>query len=128
MREAQGVKAKIISHSEGLGVPSPELVRKRALELARINGRTEVSAEDWKEAKRELHGGHHDLDEEEDGGPYVSERDMVAASTGTHKEKIGFEDSGSVVEELVAEGLDEANHEQMLEGCKPREEDLIDGL
>jgi hypothetical protein len=31
--------AKILVHSNGLGVPSPEMVRQRAMELAAIDGR-----------------------------------------------------------------------------------------
>jgi len=129
VKETRILQGKIIQHSEGLGVPSPELVRKRALELARINGRTEVTEDDWKQAKRELHGGHPlEMDDGEERAPFVSERDMVAASSGRQSERMGFEDSDNVVEELVAEGMDEAVHERMLEASKSLDEDLIDGL
>ena len=129
MKETRTLQGKILQHSEGMGVPSPDLVRKRAMELAHISGRREITEDDWKQAKRELHGGHSfDMDDGEERAPFVSERDMIAASSGRHSEKIGFEDSDNVVEELVAEGMDEAVHEQMLEGSKSREEDIIDGL
>ncbi len=129
MKGSQPPQGKIITHSNGMGVPSPELVRSRARELARIDGRSDVTEEDWKEAKRELRGGReHELDEGENAAPFVSERDMVAPSAGSHSEKIGFDESDNVVEELVAEGMDEAVHEQMLEGCKPPAEDVIEGL
>ncbi len=129
MKEKHTLQGKIIQHSEGLGVPSPELVRQRAHELARINGREEMNLDDWNQAKRELHGGHHsEMDDEEDSAPFVSERDMVVASAGRHSDKIGFEDSDNVVEELVAEGMDEAVHERMLEASKPANEDRIEGL
>ena len=45
---------------------------------------------------------------------WVSESDMVASDTGHQVERLGMEDDGSVGEELVAEGMDEAVHEQML--------------
>jgi hypothetical protein len=129
VKETRTLQGKIIQHSEGMGVPSPELVRKRARELASINGREEVNQDDWIQAKRELHGGHHvEGDDEEDSAQFVSERDMVVPSSGHHSVKIGFEDSDNVVEELVAEGMDEAVHERMLEASRPPDEDLIDGL
>ena len=128
MKEIRTLQGKIINHSEGMGVPSPDLVRQRARELARISGHRDVTEEDWKQAKRELHGGHPlEMEDGEDGIPFVSERDMIAASAGHHSEKIGFEDD-NVVEELVNEGMDEAVHEQMLEGSRSLEEDRIDGL
>ena len=49
--------AKIVVHADGLGVPSPDMVRQRAVEMARIDGRTEHNEQDWQRAKLELHGG-----------------------------------------------------------------------
>ena len=108
--------AKIIQHSEGLGAPTSETVRKRASEIATINGRKEFSDEDWREAKRELHGGHElsDTNGEYEMSSMVSEHDMVIGSMGHHSENMPPEDNENVVEELIAEGMDEAVHEQML--------------
>ena len=108
--------AKIIHHSEGLGTPTADMVRKRAQELARINGREEFNDEDWREAKRELHGGHqtNDTNGNMDMATAVSEHDMVVCSMGHHVENVGLDDQDSMVEELIAEGMDEAVHEQML--------------
>lgn len=108
--------AKIIHHSEGMGAPTADMVRKRAQELARINGREEYNEEDWREAKRELHGGHqtNDTNGDMDMVTAVSEHDMVVCSMGHHVENVGPEDQDSMVEELIAEGMDEAVHEQML--------------
>jgi hypothetical protein len=117
--------AKIIQHSEGLGVPDAGTVRKRAQELAMINGREQFSDEDWRQAKRELHGGHelNDTNGEMDIEALVSEHDMVASSVGHHVENVGLEDQDNVAEELIAEGMDEAVHEQMLAS---RREDAAD--
>ena len=108
--------AKIIQHSEGLGTPTSETVRKRAAEIATINGRQEFSEEDWREAKRELHGGHElsDTNGEYEMGSMVSEHDMVVGSMGHHSENMRLDDNENVLEELIAEGMDEAVHEQML--------------
>lgn len=116
--------AKIIQHSEGLGTPTSETVRKRAAEIAMINGRGEFNEEDWREAKRELRGGHElsDTNGEYEMGSMVSEHDMVVGSMGHHAENMRPEDNENVLEELIAEGMDEAVHEQMLAS---RREDLV---
>ncbi len=97
-------------------MPDAETVRKRAQELAMINGREEFTDEDWRDAKRELHGGHelNDTNGEMDISALVSEHDMIASSVGHHVENVGLEDQDNVAEELIAEGMDEAVHEQML--------------
>lgn len=81
-----------------------------------INGREQFSEEDWRQAKRELHGGHelNDTNGELDIAAFVSEHDMIATSAGHHVENVGLEDQDNVAEELIAEGMDEAVHEQML--------------
>jgi hypothetical protein len=108
--------AKIIQHAEGLGTPTSDTVRKRAAEIATINGRTEFSEEDWRSAKRELHGGHElsDTNGDLEMSAMVSEHDMVVGSMGHHAENMRPEDNENVLEELIAEGMDEAVHEQML--------------
>ena len=60
MSSMKPTPAKIIHHSEGFGVPSADTVRRRAEELAKINGHEEFNDDDWREAKRELHGGERD--------------------------------------------------------------------
>ncbi len=116
MSPMRPTSAKIIQHSEGLGAPNADTVRKRAKEIARINGHAEYSEEDWRDAKRELHGGHElsDTNGEMEMSAAVSEHDMVRGSFGRHSENMLPEDNVNVVEELIAEGMDEAVHEQML--------------
>jgi len=108
--------AKIIQHSEGLGAPCADTVRRRAEELAMIDGRNEYTDEDWAQAKRELHGGHamNDTNGDMEMAAMVSEHDMVVGSMGHHVENLGLDDQENMVEELIAEGMDEAVHEQML--------------
>lgn len=115
--------AKIIQHAEGLGTPNSDTVRMRAREIAMIKGHAEFTEEDWREAKRELHGGHemNDTNGDRDMSAMVSEHDMVIGSMGRHAENMLPEDNENVLEELVAEGMDEAIHEQMLAS---RQEDV----
>jgi hypothetical protein len=116
MNHTRPTSAKIIQHAEGLGAPNAEHVRLRARELAIINGRAEYNEEDWREAKRELHGGHTaPADEAEmEMVAVVSGHDMVAGSLGHHVENVLYSESDHLGEELVAEGMDEAEHERML--------------
>jgi len=100
------------------------MVLERAKELARIDGRGVHNQQDWQRAKQELHGGHpYNWDDEEDRMPQsVSERDMTATDTGHHIENLrGGEDN--ILEELVAEGMDEAVHDQMLAASRMQEEE-----
>jgi hypothetical protein len=119
--------AKIIDHSKGMGAPSPEMVRRRALELALIDGRHEFNDADWRAAKRELHGGQEPTTNNGEVvmEALVSEYDMVACDLGHHVENLAPEDAENLVEELFVEGMNEAVHEQMLAARKaePTEED-----
>jgi hypothetical protein len=116
--------AKILNHARGLGVPTSEEVRQRAKELARIDGDNDPNEEHWQQAKRELHGGHdfENGSHEHDMQLLVSEHDFVSADPGRQTPKMGLDDE-HVVEELIAEGMDEALHEQMLEARKDRSDD-----
>ncbi|MCE9612617.1 MAG: hypothetical protein K8R23_20640 [Chthoniobacter sp.] len=129
MSTMKSQSAKIINHSEGLGMPSAETVRRRARELAQIDGREEHNEADWRAAKRELHGGHAHSDGNGDAdlAEMISEHDMVSTSLGHQAAKLGFEDQESVAEELIAEGMDEAEHEQMLAARRARDDEDAEG-
>ena len=108
--------AKIIHHSEGMGMPCAETVRQRARELAQIDGREEFNEGDWADAKLELHGGHepNDTNGEMNITEMISGHDMIACSMGHHVANVGMDDQENMASELIAEGMDEAVHEQML--------------
>src|ERR1700722_203194 len=122
MNSSRPPYAKILVHAQRLGVPPREMVQERADELARIDGRTGHNEQDWQRAKQELHGGHeYSWDDEEDRMEQsVSERDMIASDTGHHTENLRGGDD-NVLEELVAEGMDEAVHDQMLAASRVQE-------
>lgn len=130
MKSTRPLQAKIVNHSAGMGTPDPDTVRQRAKELAKIDGRTEINERDWVEAKRELHGSVSAVgyDGDEEMMRLVSERDMIASNLGHHVDNIGFDDSENAVEELIAEGMEEAVHDQMLraseQGAAELEEEI----
>ncbi len=118
--------AKILVHSEGLGVPTAELVRQRAEELAKIAGHPEYTDNDWQQARQELHGAHSAddaLSEEMGSQTMVSEPDMLAVDVGHHAYRAPLDDERNLVEELWQEGMEEAEHERMLAAVSEMPED-----
>jgi hypothetical protein len=110
---------KISLHGNGMGVPSPEDIEKRAREIALIDERdpNEFTDADWNQARLELMGTEHLAPPEEtpDNAEVTEEWNVVAGSTGHRAPRPGVEEEETVGEELVTGGLEEAAHDQMLE-------------
>lgn len=111
---------KYIDHATGLGTVTKEMVSQRAHEIALINRRPDdkPTPDDWAEAKRELttaRGLGNDPAEE----VAVEKRwDPVPGSRGMKAENVSPEDEQTLAETLVHEGVEEAEHEQMVEGTR----------
>ena len=88
-----------------MGTVTPELVEQRAREIARIEGRSpeQVTEDDLQEARAELLGENTHPEEDED-------RTLAG--------------SGHKAEKLVADGVEEAAHDQMLAAQDPDASDL----
>lgn len=106
---------KIIAGDAGIGTVSPEMVEKRAAELAKIDGRTDFHEGDLALARDELLGLDRNLP------PEVTTLEteeitgwMAPETTGTRAPKILADDDTTVAEILVQEGLEEADHDQRL--------------
>jgi len=110
---------KISLHGNGMGVPSPEEVEKRAREIALIDERNpdEFTEADWKQARRELMGEENNRPPEEtpDNADLTEEWTVVASSKGHRLPRPGTEEEETVGEHCVIDGLEEAAHDQMLE-------------
>ncbi len=109
---------------EEIGEVSQEMIHKRALELALINGGSEidVSESNFEQARREL-ADESDLDPKQEFLESVpeSERwDPIFGSTGHEVKPVPYEDDEdrSDTERLVNEGVREAEHDQMLQAAK----------
>jgi hypothetical protein len=118
---ASDIRAKISSHSRGLGTATPEMLEKRARELAVINGRNsdEFNEADLLQARQELIRTQQvvkDLDEPEATATTGAEK--VQSTSGHQSESRPARDEQLVAEELVQEGLDEAQHDRMYEASK----------
>ena len=122
-------EAALIINATGVGTVTRKMVRKRATELALINGRSaqDVSAADWEQAKREL-TGEPDIDAKEtvlESAPESERWDPLPGSTG-HIVPVtsidGEDDDGrSMGEKLINEGVQEAEHDQMLQAARAEE-------
>ena len=129
MKTDPSKEAALIINSTGIGTVTRKMVRERATELALINGRSakDVSATDWEQAKRELTGGT-EIDPKEallEGAPESERWDPLPGSTGDIVPVTsidGEDDDGrSMGEKLINEGVQEAEHDQMLQAARANE-------
>ncbi|MGI8430746.1 MAG: hypothetical protein ACR2MW_00430 [Chthoniobacterales bacterium] len=110
---------KITVHGNGLGVPSPEQVERRAREIAMIDEREadEFTDGDWEQAKNELTGvdTSHSPETDSEAGDEMTSRDDIPGASGHQTPNNGFDEDVNVGEELVTGGIEEAAHDQMVE-------------
>ena len=98
----------------GAGELSAAGIEKRARELAHTEGRDEVSDSDRARAREELSGPVHLPTAPEAISPELEELvacDDPASSSGHKVEPVGLPSDESIGEQLVQEGLDEADHQ-----------------
>jgi hypothetical protein len=116
-------KGVITENSIGIGTVTRKMVRERARELALIEGRVppQVLQVDYEQAKREL-TGEADLDPQEaalESAPESERWDSMPRSTGHKAPESPSEDEGrSEGEQLVEQGVAEAEHNQMLQAAR----------
>jgi hypothetical protein len=119
MKKDQFEEGKISEHDKGLGTPTPEMVRERARQLAEINGRSrdQVLESDMQEAWREL-TGRGDLpspEGEEDMTMETAQWDPAPGTPGQRTRIVPAHDEQTDIEKLVEEGVEEAEHDEMVE-------------
>jgi hypothetical protein len=122
-------KGALTENSAGIGTVTRKMVRKRAIELAVINGRSaqEVSKSDLEQAKREL-TGEPDMDPKAavlESAPESERWDPVPGSSG-HKTPVAAsededEEGRSDNERLVEEGIEGAEQDQMRRASQKRD-------
>jgi hypothetical protein len=129
MKTDPSQEAALIINSTGIGTVTRKMVRERATELALINGRSvqDVSVADWEQAKREL-TGEPDQDPKDallEAAPESERWDPLPSSTGQIIPVAsidGEDDDGrSMGEKLIDEGVQEAEHDQMLQAARANE-------
>lgn len=110
---------KIEIHGNGVGAPTPEQVEERAREIAMIEERDpdKFTDADWDQARQELHGATipSPPEETQENSKLEEEWEVVANDQGHRVPRAGADEDESLGEQLVAGGVEEATHDQMLE-------------
>lgn len=111
---------KISVHGDGMGAPTPQLIEKRAREIALIAERNpdEFTDADWDQARLELMGAVTSAAPEEiaHSDELTEEWEVTPTSTGERAPRAGLDDEEETLgEKLVTGGIEEAAHDQMLE-------------
>ena len=111
---------KILAGIGGAGLPTPADLRQRAEELAKIDGLTPQDVDDryLEQARQELMGDEIAPDDVLPEADELAAGDDVLGESGRHVPNMGPSDENTVGEKLVAEGMDEALHEEMREGSR----------
>jgi hypothetical protein len=111
---------KISLHGDGIGVPSPEQVEKRAREIAMIDERNpeEFTDADWEQARLELLGAAVPTppEESEEAAKLEEDWEVTPDDRGHRVPRPGVDENEETLgEHLVCDGVEEASHDQMLE-------------
>jgi hypothetical protein len=126
MKQNPLTKGVLTENFIGIGTVTREMVLKRAQELALINGHSphHVLESELEQAQRELTGGS-DADPKEaalESVPESERWDPIPGSTGHKAPESSDEDEDDEgrgeEERLVEEGVNEAEHDQMLQAAK----------
>jgi hypothetical protein len=120
MKEKKPSGGKIELHGNGMGVPSPEDIERRAREIAMIDERDpdEFTDADWSRAREELMGSENNEPPEEtaDDSKVTAEWQVTPSDRGHRIPRPGVEeDEETLGEHLVSDGREEAARDQMLE-------------
>jgi hypothetical protein len=108
---------KILIHQTGRGEMTEAEIAERAAELAMIEGRAAATKEDYDRARAELRGKMIPPTSDTEASSMDSlSRDPSdpPANHGRQTPNLEGSDEEVAVERLVAEGVEEAQHEQML--------------
>jgi len=123
-------KGIIMENADGIGTVTPAMIEARARELASINGHdpSKPTDADYQQAKREL-TGEEEIDPQEENLESVPESeawDPVPGSTGRQAaDSLGEDEDAegrSEAAQMYEEGIDEAEHDQMLRAAEEDEQ------
>ena len=122
MKNTGEESGRISDHFRGMGTVTREMVERRAKEIAIINGHAphDFTENDWTQAKHELLGDNREIEEEEPVAA-LTRWDEGPGTSGHHVANVPPPDEQTVAEHLVEEGVEEANHDQMLRGSRDEE-------
>lgn len=115
-------EGRFSQYARGLGIVTAEMIRERARQLAEISGRRpgQIFDSDLEQARRELTGDERlfppataaeELPEE-------SRWEEVPESAGHQMPTLSAADEQTFAEELVEEGMEDAEQDQMIEAVR----------
>ena len=117
-------RGKILLHGKGVGPVSQDALEKRAHEIARIEGHPTVTAEDRRRADQDLTGcalPPAGADQRESTESLSRDPSDPPIRRGVQTPNREAADEQKAAERLVEEGVEEAQHEQMLEARRRKE-------
>jgi hypothetical protein len=111
---------KIEIHGNGVGSVTREMVEQRARELAKMDGRRQANELDLDRAYGELVGASERVVPPETSLELegMTDWDEAPVATGERTAKWIPDNEERLAEELVEEGLDEADHERRLAAAR----------
>lgn len=116
--------ARMETRGRGDGEISEDAIARRAEELARMDGRPKASEQDRFHAREELaNPGPAPAPEADESVQPAEKWSMAAASQGHEGPHGELEDEQSAAEQLVAEGIEEADHDQRVAASEEVEEE-----
>ncbi len=106
-------KGRIEVGGQGIGAPTKTMIEERAHALAEQDGRDRVRQSDRDQAVAELRGERNErAPEVPPGDEHLVAWDQSPDESGHAAPKVEPEDEANMDEELVEEGLDEADQEK----------------
>jgi hypothetical protein len=122
MNKDPSEEGRISEDSRGLGTVTPEMVLERARELAVINGRPpdQILDSDLEQALRELTGEQEESPDQAtlESLPESERWDPIPGSAGQQAPTVPAPDAQAELVKIVREGVDDAEHDQMLKGSR----------
>jgi hypothetical protein len=112
MMDEKRSRGKIVRGTEGVGTVTAQMIEERAHEIARSDGRNRPNDLDRSSAREELTGatsGSEKVPTREEPG---RDWEMPLVSAGEKAPTLGPEDEQNIPEELIREGVEEADHDQ----------------
>lgn len=111
--------------ARGLGEASGTDIERRARELAQIDGRDAFTDADLARAAEELGGSGRAALAPEVVSPEIEELttwDDPVGQDGHRREKIPLEDESDVAEQLIRDGIEEADHDRRVTAAEDADE------
>ena len=117
-------EGRIQIHGAGVGEISDSDLARRADEIARMDGRAKANPADLVAAREEIqHTGPPPAPEADETVTPIRHWSDAPTSLGHQAPRIGEDDEISLAEQLVNEGLEEADRDQRLSASLPPGED-----